>query len=270
MVKKLLKHEFAYYFRTLGPFLPILLVIGLVSKGFELIHNGSVYTSIPLYSSYIVLYIGAFALSILTTVIGIVRFYKNLYAAEGYLTLTLPVTHHQHIWVKLLANLTFNALSLVVVALSVGIAFFGKPLFEFFRACGSFFADYFHAIPDVHDVLFLLEFSILLLLSLASTPLLYYACITIGQTAKKNRILLAIGVYFIHYMIVQAISAAGSIFFVFLASAGAFKWILQLFEPCPFALVHIILIFGIIISGAVAALYYFVTHYFMNKKLNLE
>ncbi len=270
MVKKLIKHEFAYYFRTLGPFLPILLVVGLVAKIFQLIDNDTIYTLLPLISSFAVLYIGTFALTILTTVIGIVRFYKNLYTAEGYLTMTLPVTHHQHILVKLLAYLCFSALSILTVALSVSIAFFGEPLLQVLYEIGYVFVDLFKTVPTVHAVFYVIEILILTLISVCSMPLLYYACITIGQTAKKNRILLAIGAYFGHYMIVQVLSVVCTLLFLVLVEVGAFNWLGGLFGKYPFAMIHVLLCIAIVITAAITGVYYFVTHRVMSKKLNLE
>ena len=48
MVKKLLKYELMYYLRTLGLFLPIVLVIGLVTKIFIMLDGNNALSSIAI------------------------------------------------------------------------------------------------------------------------------------------------------------------------------------------------------------------------------
>ena len=64
--------------------------------------------------------------------------------------------------------------------------------------------------------------------------MLYYACISIGQTAKKNRILLAIGVYYIYTIIVQVISTVFSVVFSLLSVSGVLDSLLIRISENPF------------------------------------
>ena len=41
MVKKLLKHEFIYYFRTFSLFLPIVLIIGVMARVFRALDDAN-------------------------------------------------------------------------------------------------------------------------------------------------------------------------------------------------------------------------------------
>ena len=96
MVKKLLKHEFIYYFRTFALFLPIVLVIAAMTRVFRLFENSdSVIASIAVGSSALMLFVACWALLVLSVIVAVVRFYKNMYSAEGYLTFTLPVKHSE-------------------------------------------------------------------------------------------------------------------------------------------------------------------------------
>lgn len=74
MVKKLLKYELMYYLRTLGLFLPIVLVIGLVTKIFIMLDGNNALSSIAIGSSTIMLVISCVAIVMLSTVVSIIRF----------------------------------------------------------------------------------------------------------------------------------------------------------------------------------------------------
>ena len=270
MVKKLLKHEFIYYLRTLGIMLPIVLAIGIMTRVVRFFESDDFIYDIMIVSSGMMLYIASFACLIVTWIISIVRFYKNMYTSEGYLTFTLPVTNSQHIFVKLLTATVCQLASLFVIAVSVLIALTGKPLAELMETFSYLCEAIATHIPTVHTVLYCIELIIMLTIYMVSAPLLYYACITVGQTAKKNRILMAVGVYFVYYMVTQVLSTVFMIVFTVLGELGAFEAIGQLATQHPYAFIHGALCLGIVFQAAIATLFYFITHSIMSKKLNLE
>ncbi len=269
MVKKLIKYEFIYYIRQLAIFLPIMLVIGIVTRIVGLIDNDSTLTDMAVASSYLMLFMGAFALCLYPTLQGINRFHKNMYSAEGYLTFTLPVTNAQHIFVKLLASVTASLACFFTVALSVLIAV-PSAVSRFFNELGELLGAIADSAGAVNLSFYIVELLILAILSLASAPLLYYTCITIGQTAKKNRTLMAFGVYFIFYIISQVLGTAALMIITLLGESGALRGIVIFIENNAAAFFHILFWVLILISFAWAALCYFLNLYFMNRKLNLE
>lgn len=270
MVKKLLKHEFIYYFRTFGLFLPIVLVVGAMTRIFMIFDNGKIINDIIIGFSIITFVVSCAALMILSTVIGIVRFYKNMYSAEGYLTFTLPVTNAQHIFVKLFVAVVFQTVCLLTVVISGCIVLSGKELIDMFRDIMYAMQYAFNGIGAVNMIVFIIEMIIMMLLSVASNMLLYYACITIGQTAKKNRILMAIGVYFIYYIITQVISTIFTIIITMVSMSDALVKIVEWIANYPIPAMHILFGVSVIISAAITALFWFVTQRIMTKKLNLE
>jgi len=203
MVKKLLKHEFIYYIRSFGLFLPIVLVIAVMARVFRCFDDSNAVNRIMIYSSSMILIVACAALVILSAVIGIVRFYKNMFSAEGYLTFTLPVTNAQHIFVKLLMSIVFEAVCLMVVTAAGAIALSGDALAAFWDGLWQMLRGIDAQIGTGHMVALIIEWILLAVASVVSGMLLFYACITVGQTAKKNRIIKAIGAYFVYYMITQ-------------------------------------------------------------------
>lgn len=270
MVKKLLKHETIYYYRTLGILLPIVLVFGIMTKVFRLFENGNVLTDIAIGSSVIMFVISCFALLILATVISVVRFYKNMYSAEGYLTFTLPVTQRQHIFVKLLVASLAQVVCTLVVILALIIAFSGESFFEGVRLAFTDIGELANLCGVGSFIFIVLELFILLLLSVPSQMLVYYACITIGQTAKKNRILMSVAAYFVYYMITQIFGTFFAIGVTVVATSDIAALLAEWAFNHPEALVHIIFCGSILLTVAFSIALWAITESVMKKKLNLE
>lgn len=270
MVKKLLKHEFIYYFRTFGLFLPIVLVIAAMARVFRLFDNDTVVTDIAIFMSTSTLVVSCAALLVLSTVVAIVRFYKNMYSAEGYLTLTLPVTNAQHIFVKLFVAMICQAVCLLTVTAAGAIVLSGEALVNAFRETVSLLKSFCSACGVVHSIGYSLELILLIILAAASSMLLYYACITVGQTAKKNRILKAIGAYFIYYIATQVVATVFMIVFAVLAMSNALDGIAQWIIENLAAAAHIYLCGAAALYAVLAAAFWLVTQIIMTKKLNLE
>lgn len=267
MVKKLIKHEFIYYIRTLAIFLPILLVFGIMTRILQIFENPSSHYLIVFVSSMIMLYISSFVCLFFTFILSIVRFYKNLYTSEGYLTYTLPISNSQHIFVKLIVSVSCYVISIFTVIITWVIA--GSGFEDIWNSLGSLISGLYTNYNGFHITLYIIEIIICLLVALIYSHLLFYTCITIGQTAKKNRILVAVGAYFAYYMITQIL---GTIFLIFITlfNFDIFIYISDFILSYPYASLHILFLGIILIYGGLGTLFYYITLKIMNKKLNLE
>ena len=276
MVKKLLKHECIYYFRTFSLFLPIVLVIGVMARVFRFLENDNAPPEInvvvenAIFSSTTMLLVSCAALLVLATVIGIVRFYKNMYSAEGYLTFTLPVTNAQHIFVKLLVATVWQMLCFLTVIAAGSIALAGDDSLGVLELLDWGIEGVLEMCGTGHVIAYIVELILLAILSVVANMLLYYACITVGQLAKKNRILLAIGAYFIYYIASQVITTVVTIVVTVAGMtsnlADIVNWVIRHYV----ASIHIYLVGAIILTAVMAAVFWLVTQTIMTKKLNLE
>ncbi len=269
MVKKLFKHEILAWLRVWTPMQIILLAVAAFGRVWQFFENDSMAYDI-IFGSAVGLYVVAIIASIgLVTVFGVVRFYKNLFSREGYLSFTLPVTPAQHIWVKMLTAGLFSLLSLVVIFLSFGVFTAGEFFVEIVKALSYIMKQ---AIPllGAHLIFYIIEFVLLMAVAVLGGSLLYYTCIALGQTFKKNRVIGAIGVYFIYYIINQVIGTVLSVIIMLLAQTDFFLAIGRFIEENPFETVHIVLCGSLVLSSLLAALYFVITHAVMRKKLNLE
>ena len=266
MVKKLMKYELTYYFRSLGLFLPIFFVVGIMTRILLCFDSNDLIYSVISAMSTLLLGVSSVGLMLFASIIGIVRFYKNMYSAEGYLTFTLPVSNRTHIFVKLFAAVINQVLCFLATIAVVCIALSGKNLYLFLSEM-EFLVSYFNTAELI--VLFI-EFAIMLPLSLATGMLLYYACITIGQTAKKNRILKAVGAYFVYYIATQVISTAFIITYTVLGLYGALDGIMEWVSANLSSTILIAFGVSIVLNTIMAVAFWIVTEKIMTKRLNLE
>ena len=154
MLRKLLKHEFRATGRVM---LPLFLIVLGTAVGANLSVRVLMETSNKVLNLLGGLMIAAFAVAIfgvciMSMVVMVRRFYKNLLQDEGYVMMTLPVSVHQHIWSKLIVSAVWFALTLIVVGLACFIMAadvevihqiaegFGELLGELYRHLTAYYA----------------------------------------------------------------------------------------------------------------------------------
>ena len=269
MVKKLFKHEIKAYLRTIIPMHLILIAVALLSRIIQIFDDNSDTFNTVFGSSVIVFVIGAIVCLVLTFIFGIKRFYSNMFTYEGYLTLTLPVTSTAHIFVKAVIATLSAITSFIMIAISVCVITFGDVCVELFNAAGWILKMFYKEL-GFNSVFYIIECVVLYILSIMMGYLLLYACIAIGQRAKKNRVAAAVGVYFAYYFIVQILGTCLIViinnYYMYLPIENIIKFI----ENNPEATVHIFLCAAILWQAILGTIYFIVTRYTINKKLNLE
>lgn len=271
MVKKLFKYEINYYLRTLLLIFPITVMLGIGTLVLSPLRN----LDSPLASLYYLsmgpLFLGIAVSVIAPIAINVIRFYKNMYSNEGYLTFSLPVSNHAHLLTKILTGAIFEVLGIIIAIITVLIAF--ASIKEFWIGIANFFTEIYDAIVSingVHIIFYLLEIIILIVISLVSSPLIYYTCVSLGQLGKKNRIVLAVLIYYGFTIAVQIISSFGMVILSILGMNGFFDPLSNFIDLHPYASIHIGLILSIIFSAGVSCLLYFANYKLMTNKLNLE
>lgn len=270
MVKKLFKHELEYYLRSLLPVYMVLGGIALIGRIIEFFEADTTAYSILRGSSVTMLVIACVAALGMTILFSVIRFYKNLFTGEGYLTLTLPVTIPQHILVKLAAALVANVATLVAIVLAICLFTVGPWLVEIIKAVAYIYKDI-AANFEGNFGWYVVECIPLLLMLICAYTMLYYMCICIGQQAKKNRVIAAVGAYFGLYVITQIISTV----VVIIVSISEVIWLIDDFlmsltQQEVFGLIHGGIWVLFVIAGGLAAIYYVVCKHIMSKRLNLE
>ncbi len=269
MVKKLFKHELASYLHVLIPTYLLLMIFAIGYRVIQIFDSEALAYTTILTVTRVVYALSILAMVALSAYLPIVRFYRNLFTCEGYLTFTLPVSPTNHIWVKLACAILVNIMTLAAAALTGLIVSSGA----FFREAVKAVVYLINGIPTEyagHSVLLTIEFLVILLVGSVSMYLMYYLCIAIGQLSKKNRILAAVGTYFAFTMLGQII---GTVFTIIMNTTGAplLDALFTLLEGShPVVSIHIIPCGIILIELIIGAVFFLITRHIMTKKLNLE
>ncbi len=287
MLRKLLKHEFRATGRVMLPMYLILLVTAVGSNlaGRKMLNGRS-----EVLDTLGVIVIMAFGFAIagamlMSFVLMIQRFYKNLLQDEGYLMFTLPASHtllfkvkipdtyhvvHHHIWAKLIVSAVwFAATVLAIILASLIVAFQGG----FLREMLDFFSYLFNGLrllkagEAINGTVYLAELAVLLFLSLAAFSLQFYAALSAGHSRANHKMLWSVAWFFGFQF---ALQFAGSLLFIGLGRTGIPDMLNFSWDISPVAAIHIGLLFSIGIVVLYGAIFYAVTAFFLKKHLNLE
>ncbi len=209
------------------------------------------------------------AIFVITAVLIVSRFYKNLMCDEGYLMFTLPVTVNQHIIVKGITAYIWSVLSSLIFLLSVLLLL-----------CGHGIGDFLHEALDVIGLaakycgnqLYLCIFIYVIAIIIGGfyNILQVYMAIAIGQLVNKHRVLTAFAAYFGINFLIQNITSFGLIFSN--AFDPGFAYIENESQMMNgfFQYMNTIGLISLIFSIVLGIAYFFITSFILNKKLNLE
>ncbi len=265
MLRKLLRYEIKATGRWFIPLYLALIIFAGINRIFGLIRiepiQNSMFASITAGISmtvYVTLMIGTL---VMTLVVLIQRFYKNLLGDEGYLMFTLPVPSWKHILNKLFSSMVWVIFSGIVALLSIFILILnGDTWRELIR-------DISMGLKEMETFLgkgiYLIGFEAILLslLALASGILMIYAAIALGHLFNKHKLLASFGMYIVLGIISESITA----FYAVLIDR--FDWFSH---SATFADIQSILLFIFIPLALSTAGYFILTQYILKNKLNLE
>lgn len=261
MLSKLFKHEMKATARLLLPLYLILAVLTIMDRIviYLDIFKG-VLAVIPGFITFA--YVASIiAILIVSSVIVIYRFYKNLMTDEGYLMFTLPVSPHHLINSKLLVSIIWNIGSLVGVILSLLIVFSGSSAFADFPEAWRQLVAAFKAEFGSYSAIFVVEIILLIICSIINSILTIYVSIAIGQFFNGHKILGSIAAYIGISAALQIFTTAASIIFGFI-----FRNSVDDITLLPMIVFPMLLLFLIVLN----AIYYVVTNYIFKRRLNLE
>lgn len=268
MLKKLLKYEWKAVWKVLviiNAFTVVSTLIGMVVvKSADTWHIAG--RSMPMVILFMLYYMTIIGVSFAMSVYMAIRFYRNLYTDEGYLMHTLPVTKRQLVLSKLLVHALCQFITQVLLLISVILLLF--PLFAEVLDMPYLFLN--HIVPDLLEMLDSAGISVsaMVLLSLISNvaglfsgTLTMYCAIVLGQTFHRHKVMGSILCYIGFYCMTQTFTSMLIIPQTFYIGTVDFN-------PMSY-MSHILTSVSIfcLFSGIV---YYCITMYMMNKKLNLD
>lgn len=264
MLGKLTKYEIKATARMFLPLYAGLLLFALINKifiEFNLLKTKLAF--LPAISGMIYFFIIA-ATFIITLVVMIQRFYKNLLSDEGYLMFTLPVKPNRHILSKMLVSILWVIISVIAAVLSVLILGYQKGML---RDIGTLITSFFKLPLERSGPIVLtgILFLLFLLAAIIVFVLQIYASLSLGHLAGKHRILLAFVAYLAISMIWQILMSVGMILLV--SIRPLVNWVNELQS------IHQVQLFlsgMLLVSLVQAVVLYITTNVILSKKLNLE
>lgn len=270
MLRKLLKHEFRATARVMGPVYLVLLVTAL---GANLSTRGILNTPNPFLNLLGGLLVLAFVLAILAVcvvsfLLMLQRFYKNLLGDEGYLMFTLPASVHQQVWSKMIVSSVWFIATGAAVLLSFAVMALNVSVLEGFAQVMKQLFENMTAYYAVNGTAFLAELVVLAFVGCVAFSLQFYAAMAVGHSFSNHKTAWSVAFFFIFQFAVQLLG--GLLLTVMNTQAVAeFLWKLQVPDEGVAGL-HLGMGLMILASVVYGAIFYVVTTYFLKKHLNLE
>lgn len=271
MLRKLMKHEFRATGRVM---LPLFLILLATSVGANLSFRGMMDTPfviLDLLGGLLItaFFIAIFGVCIMSMVLMVQRFYKNLLQDEGYVMMTLPVNVHQHIWSKLVVSAVWFALTLLVVSLAscitaFDITFIGDLFEELAEIMGELARNF-----NINWPVILLETLLLCFLACCAGCLSFYAALAAGHSFPNHKLAWSVALFFGFQFVYNFLLG---LLVNLLDALELDYWLFQMsdFQLHGMAAIHAGLWLCIACVVLYGAVYYFVTIFFLKRRLNLE
>lgn len=285
MFKKLLKHDMKAVWRVgwiSAVIVPVATILAILSTRLLNANNSNdtmpiivakLFAGILLFASVL----GIILSYIFTMILVLLRYYKNFFTDEGYLTFTLPTTRSMLLLSKTLNAfiwLTAHAI-LIIAALATYILFFPSDEakysivnFEAYKNIARLFSMAFDSIGIWSIVIIALAFMTILIMIIMSITILQIS-ITIGSViVKKAKIIASIGIY---YAINTALSMFWQfIYIAFLSTMFSSSSAVSISKGGEVgAVIALIILLYIAITAVIASLLYCLNQTLLNRKLNL-
>lgn len=269
MLRKLLKYEFQATGRIFLPLYGALIIVAIIQRVFLAFNLNNLDSfALNILTASVPTLFGAliFGICVVTFIMMIQRFYKNLLGREGYLMFTLPVSAAKLIWSKLIVIIVWTILSVIVGIIAFAIVFMDA------YSLGMAFAEIAKGLKILMTERLMgaaVETVILVFAMIALSVLSIYLSMAIGQMASKHRILSSVGAYigisFIINNVVLAIIVAMGNSGVIRSVYGALAINLDEIQAA-----HLLMWLIILFFAAQAVVYFLLTRHILTKKLNLE
>lgn len=277
MLKKLLKYDFKSVFRYWWIAAISSLALSVLGGFCITILNSERQLPTAVYIfptlSMILVIVSYVVFAILSVILVYVRFYKNFFTDEGYLTFTLPVKRVELLNSKLILSVTTMIATVLVCVLDIIVMIAigaWEQVFsaEFIRGFKEFWAALTLGVGWYLPI-YIVEAILFLVMSVAFSTLFVFCCITFASIiTKKAKVLCAIAIYYV----------ANGIFtffvqiFTMFGMQSLMTWLSKLPDTGGGEKPVLALIFmGMILFVAMfTALLYVLEHWMLDRKLNLS
>ncbi|MBP3422003.1 MAG: hypothetical protein J6K37_07020 [Lachnospiraceae bacterium] len=281
MLSKLIKHEWkdTYMVGTVCSIVVVVLtIIGMLLFSLDVWNESASrenefameFTASMIMLYFVMMIYGIAALIMVIRYYFFWRYHKNLFTDQGYLLNTLPVKSSDLIKSKLIVGVIWQYIAGFVVGISIVLLMstmvigFGElTVAEFVEGIGEIFIDFQTEVLGDVEFVKALPMAVGYLLIMIASPifdlLLMYTAVGIGQLSKKHKFLMAVLVLLGFNLAIQTVSSFVSVPMTLLMDGDN---ILTIYNTVMVSV-------AVIMVGGSFGLYY-LSKYFLEKKLNLE
>ncbi|MCR4850138.1 MAG: hypothetical protein K5870_02665 [Lachnospiraceae bacterium] len=271
MLGKLIKHDFIATWKVPVALDAVLIVLGILTAiVIQTVPHveDSLGMSLFMFSFVGLFYVGIIAANVVTIIYLVIRYYRNLYTSEGYLTFTLPVKTDMIIHSKVITGSVWLFLSYLSTFISIVIAGIG-----FFKTTDVSVEEIKAGFMEMYNILGFAEtgFTAIMVITMLITPIagiLYmYFSVSLGQLWQNHKVLgsvlCIIGLYILNQLLSQ-FAFLGSGFFQLMGAPGVD------IDTSFGRIYRNMMLIICILTLAQSAVYYVLTLFINRKKINLD
>ena len=201
MLGKLLKYDFKWVYKLIIIFYILALIFSIIGRAFSTIENSLVFEIVSQIAFGTA--ISMMVSSLINTLMrSWVRFIRNIYKDESYLTHTLPVKKQQIFTSKVITGSVAIFTSMVVIIFCLFICYYSEANMEALKGLLELAASTYNT--TVLNLLLLV--AIVIFLEIVYGLLIGYVGIILGHKSNKNRMARSIVIGFILYFVLQALT----------------------------------------------------------------
>ena len=275
MLSKLIKYDM----KSLNRFLPVLHLFILLSSimirvfitGRIKPQTSSEQTDFLIILCYVLYFTMITALSTGTYLIAGIRFYKNMFSDEGYLTKTLPITNGMHLLSKTIAGSIWAMVNMCFVYLCSYVVIWTPYIKSVVDENKDDILQEFGFVGKYAGLSFSTVLLILLLFSCfgaISSIIMIYSSVALGQLFSSHRVLGAVVSYFVISTLISVLSVVAMALLGsetrLIVTSGSLE---DEFNLVSYMIEIMKISAGLMIITSV--ILYVATHCIMNKKINL-
>lgn len=275
MLSKLLKYDFKavfkYWWIAAVSSVALSLIGGTCWSILESDRNLPTVVTVLSVLGIILVVLGYVAFAILSAILIYLRFYKNFFTDEGYLTFTLPVKRADLLNSKLIMSTLTTLATCIILLADVGIMVcivYAEKIFspDFWKELTNIWNEVYRELGGFLPV-YLVEFLLLFVLAVIFGNLFMFVCITFGSLiTKKAKVLASIAIY---YGANSILSFVTQMLFA-LAMPSLFDQLSYLPEDSVKLGLALILGGGMLFIGMFTSLLYNLQYWMLDRKLNLS
>ncbi len=268
MFGKLLKYDFTHYLKLWTVGAATALIMAAVggfcqSQSPWLYRTDRVFLGLMFSLITVVSVISIIAFSLLSTVLICMRYAKNCFSDEGYLTFTLPAKRSTIFNAKLTGGIIYYVMTLIVTVCAF-LIFLGlaseRTLHNIIMAFRNLIIEGTQYIGGYFWAYLAMAVLIFVLYCLFTLMMMYFCITFAGTRVRKNKVLAGVGIYYLFSTILGVVIQLCFFASVFIINARP--------RMNHEAMLVLLAVVAVWLIGAIAGLYYTQLN-MLDKKLNL-